>query len=362
MPTATFGIEIELICGTHTQAQVAQAINAAGVPCSAVGYSHHRTDYWKVVTDGSLGVGGHEVVSPVLTLDRVAEIDKVCYALAGIRANVNRSCGLHVHVGARDLNINSLKRLAALYAESEDVIDLLLPPSRRARNNAYCRTLKDVVPATLAAARDVQGVARAIDGGERYSKINFAAFWRHGTVEFRQHSGTIDPAKIKNWLKLCLSLVTTAVRHQDEWASSSTVRQVTQSPARTDVVNNPYWRSGRRTRTIFNMISHSRGASGAEISAAMNLRSNVDVRWHLNRARERGPCEWEEFRSSSRGTVFRLRLPTGPTSTTRTVQLSATPQFQPITNLDALLDKLQITGVDRTYWVERAAMLSAAHE
>lgn len=361
MPT-TFGVEIEIICPDRSQLQVAEAIRtAAGLACNAAGYTHQGNDAWKVVHDGSLGLGGHEVVSPILTLERMGEIDRVCAALAGIRATVNRSCGLHIHVGARSLGVNAMKRLAALYAEGEEIIDKLLPPSRRANNNLYIRSVKNLVANDLARATDAAGIARTINGGERHSKLNFTAFWRHGTVEFRQHSGTTDPAKIRNWILLCLKMVETAAREENEWAAAPVVRESTVSPARS--ATNPYWRGGRRTRNIFNLISRPQGATAEEIRQVMNLRTRPDVRWHLERAAEVGPAVYSTSRSRLRGgVVFTLRVEGGPPPTTQRVVVSPGPQLHPLTTLDAFLDKLQVSGVERTYWVERAAMLSAAHE
>ena len=41
----------------------------------------------------------------------------------------------------------------------------------------------------------------------RYVKLNLQSFWKHGTIEFRHHSGTTDVAKITNWLTLCMAMV-----------------------------------------------------------------------------------------------------------------------------------------------------------
>ena len=43
--------------------------------------------------------------------------------------------------------------------------------------------------------------------GTRYVKVNAESFMRHGTVEFRQHSGTIEFEKISNWVKICGNLI-----------------------------------------------------------------------------------------------------------------------------------------------------------
>ena len=41
----------------------------------------------------------------------------------------------------------------------------------------------------------------------RYHKINTQAFARHRTIEFRQHSGTFEAAKIENWILFLHNLV-----------------------------------------------------------------------------------------------------------------------------------------------------------
>lgn len=48
---------------------------------------------------------------------------------------------------------------------------------------------------------------KTITGRSRYFKLNSQSYWRHGTVEFRQHSGTIEFEKIKNWLFFCARLI-----------------------------------------------------------------------------------------------------------------------------------------------------------
>lgn len=41
----------------------------------------------------------------------------------------------------------------------------------------------------------------------RYYKVNFMAIPKHGTLEFRQHEGSIDPKAICAWADFSLSLV-----------------------------------------------------------------------------------------------------------------------------------------------------------
>jgi hypothetical protein len=46
--------------------------------------------------------------------------------------------------------------------------------------------------------------------GGRYNKVNLCAFLRHGTIEFRQHSGTMNVDKVINWIVFCVNFVETS--------------------------------------------------------------------------------------------------------------------------------------------------------
>ena len=50
--------------------------------------------------------------------------------------------------------------------------------------------------------------------GNRYHKVNLEAYSRHKTVEFRQHSGTTNFTKMRNWVLFLHKLVTFATRGQ----------------------------------------------------------------------------------------------------------------------------------------------------
>ena len=47
---------------------------------------------------------------------------------------------------------------------------------------------------------------------DRYHKVNFEAYSRHRTVEFRQHSGTTNFTKMENWIRFLNGLITFAKR------------------------------------------------------------------------------------------------------------------------------------------------------
>jgi hypothetical protein len=227
-----FGIEIEfLVPGAAGQIRniargAAQELTEAGVTCAFEGYNHERRSAWKIVTDGSLtapaGYVGLELVGPPMNEMRFDEITLACQTLKNrLHAATNRSCGLHVHIGAQQLTVETMRRLAFLYIENEDIIDGLLPPSRRGNGNQYIRSLKQNADIrALEGATSVETISTAIlsefqTGRQnrrpsRYVKLNFTSYWRHGTVEFRQHSGTIDSVKIIRWINFCSKLVSAA--------------------------------------------------------------------------------------------------------------------------------------------------------
>lgn len=221
----TFGVEIECLFPSHlNQTRIAQALNEAGIPTEAELYNHSRRGHWKIVTDGSLsanpGTSAYEVVSPVLTGQTgLEQIAKVCTTLTGLGAIVNRSCGFHVHVGVSSAldNANFFKRLTRLYKQHSPQIEAVLAPSRRQDGgNFYCRDFRAHSERDLENCQSAADVIRLVNGsdprGDRYYKLNLNAYFRHRTVEFRQHQGTLDAQKATMWTRFCLKLVAAAAK------------------------------------------------------------------------------------------------------------------------------------------------------
>jgi len=221
--TRTYGIEIECKQATNAGEQgrntIAALIASKGVACNAEGYHHRTTNHWRVTTDASVGSysNGIEVVSPILTGEAgLAELALVLEALNELGCIVDRQCGIHVHWGIADLTLNSVKNACSLYSKYEAQIDSIQPRSRRGNNNQYCRSINtngmNETLKNIARATDMHGVKDAVNQGTRYRKLNLESFWRYSTMEFRQHSGSLDFEKIVAWVKLTNGIVEAGVK------------------------------------------------------------------------------------------------------------------------------------------------------
>ena len=207
---ATFGIEIEFKTDRRS-AEIAAALNDAGIRTVAEHYNHQSRDHWKVVTDASVS-GGLELVSPILPYgeEAFAQIETVSRVLIRLGVRVDRQCGLHVHHGAEGMTDTQIAKTVAIYAKFETAIDRMMPTSRRGRGNIYCNTLnirgtwKDSV-AAINACRTRDELLALLPS--RYVKVNVQSLLRHGTIEFRHHSGTVEATKIVSWVKMTRAIL-----------------------------------------------------------------------------------------------------------------------------------------------------------
>lgn len=205
-----FGVEIEFY-GTKGKSKLLQILRAKGVNVNSESYNHQTRPHWKIVTDSSISPSrgtGLEIVSPILEGEEgLEELNKVCEALSEWGALINRSCGLHIHFNARNFNLNTWKNLYINYMAYEGEMDKMMPRSRRANNNGYCRSIKrigslETAKRKINACNTMQKIASEVCNRGRYFKLNSESYHRHGSVEFRHHSGTRDFDKISNWIKL----------------------------------------------------------------------------------------------------------------------------------------------------------------
>lgn len=205
----TFGVEIE--CGVNPD-RLREAASETGFSYNYEGYNHHDGHaYFKFVSDGSLRLADAiECVSPVLKGNKGRDtLKNACRTLNAARARVNQTCGLHVHIGASDLNESQYDSVFINYAHLEKVIDTFMAESRRGNNAYYAASIRHCLPRILE-----RGAAQAFNN--RYHKVNAFSRAAHGTIEFRQHQGTTNFDKIDAWVRFCGKLVKWSKTHRLE--------------------------------------------------------------------------------------------------------------------------------------------------
>ena len=205
-----FGMEFE-----HASSQeysiLERALASAGVATDPFATGHPTCPQrcyngWQVKTDGSIsGEDGHrypvELTSPPLTL---RDYKQVFTALRVVRphSRLNSSCGLHIHVAAPELRGVATGRaegaeewrekIKATWLSVEPLFFTYVVPSRR--NNDYC------LP--------------GVNWTHKYRAMNLNPLGGRGTIEFRLHSGTLNPHKALAFAKLCLYFVEYMVKER----------------------------------------------------------------------------------------------------------------------------------------------------
>lgn len=206
----TFGVEIECLCN---RSSVERGLTETGVSYNWLGYYTHTNGNatFDFKTDSSLradrnttyGNNPIEMVSPVLSSEGgLSRLEKACGVLNATGAQVNKSCGLHVHISCADFTPDQFCNCFENYQKLEGLIDTFMAPSRRGNQSTYAASILGYDFSRCTTPEDVQRVM-----GSRYHKLNPMSWTSHHTVEFRQHHGTTNFTKISHWVKFCAALV-----------------------------------------------------------------------------------------------------------------------------------------------------------
>ena len=230
-----FGIEIECEISEAAALRALGTLSSEGIPVAtrANGYHDGRSyTTWRVEYDSSVN-RGVEIVSPVLEGENgLEQIRKVVKALSQAGGNINRTCGLHVHVAAQDLSGQWLKNLMQRYSDNQDAIDAFMPRSRREggySTRQFCQRITSSVAARqFTRASSVSDVRACFY--DRYVVLNLQPLARLGTVEFRQHSGSLNAEKIINWVGFCQQFIEASKPVE----TRTTVRQTTRQSVSED--------------------------------------------------------------------------------------------------------------------------------
>lgn len=210
----TIGVEIEAI--NIDRDRIRRSIEADGIPTRDDYYSYNHNDSrdtYKFMSDSSLN--GHnpcEIVSPILRT--TTTLKTVCKHINAAGGTANSSCGLHVHVGAESMSPAAIRRIVINYGRIEAAIDSFMPASRRG-NCRWAASMATPATRLLTMSNPTMSDIQYACNHDRYYKVNVMAYNRHKTIEFRQHSGTTNYAKIENWIKFVTALCDYSIRHEE---------------------------------------------------------------------------------------------------------------------------------------------------
>lgn len=219
----TMGVEIE--CFNLHRDALLLALQSAGVKVANTGYSHtNSADTYKLSSDSTIdGSNPVELVSPILK--DLKSLKTTCEVINEAGAKVNKSCGLHVHLGASKMTGKDWRNIVVNYANIEHLIDSFMAPSRRT-GNIWCKTVKrgaEIVK-TLSDDCTKDMVMHCFD--DRYYKVNtHTRVHGHDTIEFRQHQGSTDFVKIEAWVKFLTAFVDWSMKH-NEFISARTIDEL----------------------------------------------------------------------------------------------------------------------------------------
>lgn len=147
-------------------------------------------EYINVGEDGSIDTEDSDQTSfEIRVLATEKELPGVLTKLGAILdevgADVNESCGLHVHLDMRNRNV---ERCYQKLVKFQDVLFSLVDEDRWSSH--YCRY--------------VQGTS---DKQDRYTAINFTSYENLKTLEVRLHHGSVNMKEITNWVKLLTTVI-----------------------------------------------------------------------------------------------------------------------------------------------------------
>ena len=188
---------------------------------------------WKLTHDGSITTpDGYSCVEWVSQPSNGSKLRETIVNLnkwaISEQAEVNSSCGLHIHIDATDTTWRDLVDIAIVGSFIEKHIYNMMPKSRKGSN--WCRR----IPISIERLRHMTSEEEFIDtwydyagsypsldkyNDARYIGLNMHARYYLGTIEFRYHSGTLNKTKITNWIKICNSIVETGMKlsRDEDW-------------------------------------------------------------------------------------------------------------------------------------------------
>lgn len=246
-----FGVEIEMTGITRATAAkiAAEELNSATSQPERNCY-HTRTitdcknRAWKVMRDGSILTESNdgqstnmdeyrvELVTPPLNYGDIDILQNIIRKLRAAGAEVNHSCGIHIHIDGSNHNAHSIRRMVGFVTARQELINDAL------NNYGRCQWCKPLSPDLLKEMKKEKELdlsklesiwySSANDGYSgginhehynktRYHGLNLHAFFSKGTVEFRLFNSTLHAGKIKAYIQFCLAVSAWAIRSDDNY-------------------------------------------------------------------------------------------------------------------------------------------------
>lgn len=179
-----------------------------------------------------------ELVTPILTYSDIETLQELVRRLrkAGAKSDASRGCGVHIHIGAKDLDgkthtAQTLRNLANIMASHEELLTDALKLDRYSdRYGHYCKPvnhrfldrLNKKKPTTMSGLADIWYEGNGANYGRtqhynesRYHMLNLHATFTKGTIEFRlfqfdeptaERKGGLHAGQLKAYIQLCLAL------------------------------------------------------------------------------------------------------------------------------------------------------------
>ena len=234
MKDQRFGVEIEMT--GITRATAAKVIaghfhtTATHVGGSYDTYTVRSGDgrQWNLVRDQSItrrNSRGYtdrheysvEMVTPICKYDDITTIQEIVRKLRSAGANVNDSCGIHVHVDASQHDVRTLRNLVNIMASKEDLLYKALDVE--VERERYCKKvdakfLEELNKKRPKQMQDLEDIwydgygynRHAHYNNSRYRALNLHSVFTKGTVEFRLFNSTLHAGEVKSYIQLCLAI------------------------------------------------------------------------------------------------------------------------------------------------------------
>lgn len=209
------------------------------IECGFPGYTEEAYDLlmqndlepwcYNIHEDGS----GIEICSPILQGEQgLNELKKVYGLLNKNGAYVTAADGMHVHHDAPDFvdDYDAVIRIVEMWAANQGNIDQLVHHLRR-NSWAARKSWDDSNIQALKSHKDSVGVGYNGYGKLGYSTggrgaLNIAALNEHGTIEFRQHEGTLDFNIAAAWIKFGQAFMASAMRRKEPLLTCRTPKEL----------------------------------------------------------------------------------------------------------------------------------------